>query len=73
MPMMSQDEADDVRYSALEEFRRDERRPAIILLLMLLIAAAFFAFGIMVGRWTVAADKAHAEGMQPAATVAPAN
>lgn len=40
-----------VHYSALEEFRRDERRPALLLLAALLIAALFFALGIMLGRW----------------------
>ncbi|HYY58471.1 MAG TPA: hypothetical protein VE842_14145 [Pyrinomonadaceae bacterium] len=42
----------DARHSALEEFSRDERRPAVILLSALVLAAIFFAFGIMVGRWT---------------------
>lgn len=41
------------RHSALEELARDERRPAVVLLSALLLAAIFFAFGIMVGRWTV--------------------
>lgn len=41
-----------VRHSALEEFQRDERRPALMLLSMLVIAAIFFAIGILVGRWT---------------------
>ncbi|MBV9210396.1 MAG: hypothetical protein JOZ52_07195 [Acidobacteria bacterium] len=40
------------RHSALEEFSRDERRPAVLLLAGLIIAAIFFALGIMVGRWT---------------------
>jgi hypothetical protein len=40
------------RHSALEELKRDERRPAVILLSALLLAAIFFALGIMVGRWT---------------------
>lgn len=40
------------RHSALEEFSRDERRPAVLLLGGLLIAAVFFAIGIMVGRWS---------------------
>lgn len=40
------------RHSALEELKRDERRPALILLSALLLAAIFFALGIMVGRWT---------------------
>ncbi len=41
----------EVRHSALEEFSRDERRPAVLLLGALVIAAIFFALGIMVGRW----------------------
>jgi cytoskeletal protein RodZ len=41
----------EVRHSALEEFGRDERRPAVLLLGALVIAAIFFALGIMVGRW----------------------
>lgn len=40
------------RHSALEELARDERRPAVVLLSALVLAAIFFAFGIMVGRWT---------------------
>jgi cell division septation protein DedD len=40
------------RHSALQEFSRDERRPAVLLLSALVIAALFFAIGIMVGRWT---------------------
>ncbi|MGB7924105.1 MAG: hypothetical protein WCF57_12755, partial [Pyrinomonadaceae bacterium] len=43
------------RHSALEEFSRDERRPAVLLLGGLAIAATFFAIGIMVGRWTAGA------------------
>lgn len=39
-------------YSALEEFRRDERRPALWLLCTLVVSAIFFALGIMVGRWS---------------------
>jgi hypothetical protein len=41
----------EARHSALEEFSRDERRPAVLLLGALVIAAIFFALGIMVGRW----------------------
>jgi hypothetical protein len=40
------------RHSALQEFSRDERRPAVLLLGGLAIAAIFFAIGIMVGRWS---------------------
>jgi hypothetical protein len=47
------DDEREPRHSALEELARDERRPAVVLLSALLLAAIFFAFGIMVGRWTV--------------------
>jgi hypothetical protein len=40
------------RHSALEEFARDERRPAVLLLGALVIAAIFFALGIVFDRWT---------------------
>jgi cytoskeletal protein RodZ len=54
------------RHSALEELKRDERRPAVILLSALILAAVFFALGIMVGRWTMQT------GSQPSAqTVTP--
>jgi SPOR domain len=43
------------RHSALEEFSRDERRPAVLLLAGLSIAAVFFAIGILVGRWSTGA------------------
>ena len=56
MATESQEERRGTRHSALEEFQRDERRPAVLLLAILLVAAAFFALGIMVGRWTTAAD-----------------
>jgi hypothetical protein len=42
----------ETRHSALQEFSRDERRPAVILLSALVLSAIFFAIGIMVGRWT---------------------
>jgi hypothetical protein len=60
----TQDGVNGVRHSALEEFRRDERRPALLLLAVLLIAAAFFALGIMVGRWTAAGETAHGAPQQ---------
>jgi hypothetical protein len=40
------------RHSALEEFSRDERRPAVLLLSALVLSAVFFGIGLMVGRWT---------------------
>ncbi len=43
----------EVRHSALEEFARDERRPAVLLLAALIIAAIFFALGIIFDRWTI--------------------
>jgi hypothetical protein len=42
----------EARHSALEEFGRDERRPAVLLLSALVLSAIFFAIGLMVGRWT---------------------
>lgn len=56
----------ETRHSALEELKRDERRPALILLSALLLAAIFFAFGIMVGRWTTQSGT-----QSPARTEAP--
>ena len=55
------------RHSALEEFQRDERRPAVMLLLMLVIAALFFALGIIIGRWMAESDVRRSTG-KPAAT-----
>jgi hypothetical protein len=40
------------RHSALEEFGRDERKPAVLLLSALLLSALFFGLGLLVGRWT---------------------
>lgn len=45
------------RHSALEEFRRDERRPAVLLLSGLVLSALFFAIGILVGHITSASDE----------------
>lgn len=44
------------RHSALEEFSRDERRPAVLLLSALVLSALFFGIGLMVGRWTAEPD-----------------
>jgi hypothetical protein len=43
----------ETRHSALEEFARDERRPAVLLLGALIIAVIFFALGIIFDRWTI--------------------
>jgi hypothetical protein len=43
----------ETRHSALEEFARDERRPAMLLLGALIIAVIFFALGIIFDRWTM--------------------
>jgi hypothetical protein len=58
------------RHSALEEFSRDERRPAVLLMAGLLIAAVFFAIGMMVGRWSNAAVSPGAAAPSVAATKA---
>ncbi|HKC64415.1 MAG TPA: SPOR domain-containing protein [Pyrinomonadaceae bacterium] len=42
----------EARHSALEEFSRDERRPAVLLLSALVIAVLFFTIGLLFGRWT---------------------
>jgi cytoskeletal protein RodZ len=64
------------RHSALEELKRDERRPAVILLGALLLSAIFFAFGIMVGRWTTQTSsqptaRTVAPSLPPVSTAAP--
>ena len=58
----------EIRHSALEEFSRDERRPAVIMLGLLALGAVFFAIGILVGRFTVQ-DRAslNPHNTQPAA------
>ena len=58
------------RHSALEEFSRDERRPAVLLMAGLSIAAVFFAIGMMVGRWSNAAVSPGAAAPSVAATKA---
>jgi len=56
------------RHSALEEFSRDERRPAVLLLSALVIAALFFTIGLLFGRWTAQPSAASASGTATAAT-----
>ncbi len=58
----------ELRHSALEEFSRDERRPAVIMLGLLALGAVFFAIGILVGRFTIQ-DRAslNPHNTQPAA------
>ena len=60
------------RHSALEEFSRDERRPAVLLLAGLLIASVFFAIGILVGRWSTGAGSIISAPSRPAAQATPA-
>jgi hypothetical protein len=69
----SQSEVHIAHHSALEEFRRDERRPALLLLAVLLVAAAFFALGIVVGRWTAADNAARRPHDESVPAVAPSN
>ena len=71
MPTDAQPDTYTTRHSALEEFRRDERRPAVVLLVVRLVAAAFFALGIMVGRWT-AGEGAPGRGHDAGAQAGPA-
>jgi hypothetical protein len=69
-PKYSDDLEREPRHSALEEFSRDERRPAVLLLGALIIAAIFFALGIFVGRWTTRPQSStDATTNQPRATV----
>ena len=60
------------RHSALEEFSRDERRPAVLLLAGLAIASVFFAIGILVGRWSTGAGSGVSAPSRPAAQATPA-
>jgi SPOR domain len=60
------------RHSALEEFSRDERRPAVLLLAGLAIASVFFAIGILVGRWSTGAGVGVSAPSRPAAQATPA-
>jgi hypothetical protein len=59
------------RHSALEEFSRDERRPAVLLLAGLAIASVFFAIGILVGRWSTGAGSMSSAPSRPAAQATP--
>ena len=59
------------RHSALEEFSRDERRPAVLLLAGLAIASVFFAIGILVGRWSTGAGPVVSAPSRPAAQATP--
>jgi hypothetical protein len=64
------------RHSALEEFSRDERRPAVLLMAGLLIATVFFALGMMVGRWSIGGGsppRVASSGATTKATPAPSN
>ncbi|PYS48106.1 MAG: hypothetical protein DMF68_14145 [Acidobacteria bacterium] len=60
----------EARHSALEEFSRDERRPAVLLLSALIIAVLFFTIGLLFGRWT---DRPSATSAQGAVTPAAAH
>jgi hypothetical protein len=57
------------RHSALEEFGRDERKPAVLLLSALVLSALFFGLGLFVGRWTARPD---ATSSSPTAQATPA-
>ncbi|HWT00151.1 MAG TPA: SPOR domain-containing protein [Pyrinomonadaceae bacterium] len=61
------------RHSALEEFGRDERKPAVLLLSALLLSALFFGLGLLVGRWTAQPNVAAvAPSSSPATQATPA-
>lgn len=60
------------RHSALEEFSRDERKPAVLLLSALVLSALFFGLGLLVGRWTAEPKTATATpASSPEAQAAP--
>lgn len=60
------------RHSALEEFSRDERRPAVLLLSSLALAVLFFAFGLLFGRWTNEPPRARTDpNAKPAVSTPP--
>ncbi|HEX8845880.1 MAG TPA: hypothetical protein VF791_14605 [Pyrinomonadaceae bacterium] len=61
----------EARHSALEEFSRDERRPAVLLLSALVLAVLFFAIGLLVGRWTATRDSSANAASPAAATPSP--
>ncbi len=63
----------DPHHSALDEFGRDERRPAVMLLAGLVIAVIFFALGLMVGRWTLATETRQAPLISPDRPLPPVN
>jgi hypothetical protein len=50
-------ERNEARHSALEEFSRDERRPAVLLLSALVLSVLFFGIGLIVGRWTAEPER----------------
>lgn len=61
------------RHSALEEFGRDERKPAVLLLSALLLSALFFGLGLLVGRWTAGPSAASvAPSSKPSTQATPA-
>lgn len=60
------------RHSALDEFARDERRPAVLLLAALIIAAIFFALGIIFDRWTLNREMPSAHPLRTTQTSASA-
>jgi SPOR domain len=57
-------------HSALEEFGRDERKPAVLLLSALILSVLFFGLGLFVGRWTAQPNVATVAPSSSAATQA---